>query len=141
MKTLSRRVANRHVAGPPTKAPIINFVCYIHPTEPVLLRRTGWEIQDDVHDDYADSVSRDNGKTWSPPQIVGRRQAVQGGHILTQEGGAVYLSDRDEIVAVTYETLQPSGHDGFAVAHTVLRPRITQCRPADLNTAAPFSSD
>src|SRR3712207_8905375 len=45
------------------RAALCGFVTYISDRKPILLRRMGWEVGDDVHDDFADSVSRDNGQT------------------------------------------------------------------------------
>jgi hypothetical protein len=73
MKLLQKKCATPHR---PDRAPVIVFVTCIHPTKPVLLRRIGWKIADDLHDDLYDSISEDNGNTWSPPQPCLKRRAM-----------------------------------------------------------------
>lgn len=136
MHTISRSVVTRHR---PNGAPIINFVTYIHPTEPILQRRIGWEIADDLHDDLTDTFSRDNGKTWGDSQPFIRRKQVDGGYLFTQEGGAIYIPERDTLVTATYETIQKT-LDGFHDSSPG-KLRLTAASPAKHRDAVPFVSD
>ena len=136
MKTLTKTVVTPHG---PNRAAIINFVSYIHPTNPVLMRRIGWEIADDLHDDHTDTISQDNAKTWGTPRPVLKRRPVEGGFLFTQEGGAVYIPQRDLLVTITYESVQKS-LDGF-LDTSPSKLRITAAAPADINNAPAFVSD
>lgn len=136
MKTLSKTVVTRHATN---RAAIINFVSYIHPTEPHLMRRIGWEIADDLHDDHVDTFSFDNGKSWGSPRPVALRRPAPGGFLFTQEGGAVYIPSRDLLVTITYESVQTS-LDGFRDT-SPSKLRIAAAAPSNIVTAAPLVSD
>lgn len=123
----------------PNRAPIINFVTYIHPTLPILQRRTGWEVADDLHDDMVDRISTDNGATWGEPRPFVRRVPVEGGYRFVQEGGAVYIPERDLLVSVMYQVFQPS-LGGFTL-NQPMQMRIIAAKPADHPGATPFVSD
>ena len=47
------------------------FVTYVSATAPVLMHCYGWEDYSDGYDDYAVMLSRDNGQTWSKPEVPG----------------------------------------------------------------------
>ena len=62
MRLLSKEVFIRHQEKRP---PAAGFVTYASKTKPILMHCSGWEDYSDGYDDYAVSLSCDNGKTWS----------------------------------------------------------------------------
>ncbi len=89
-RTLSRRLLLPHGVG---RAPLCGFIGYVHPHEPRLLRRIGWEIANDIHDDFADQTSDDNGATWSPLRPSLSKEPVEGGHLCHTENAILLLPD------------------------------------------------
>jgi hypothetical protein len=96
----------------PQGAPLCGFVTYIDADKPTLLRRTGMEIGNDIHDCFYDSVSRDNGRTWSTPQPSLGKTTAEGGYMVHTENVALYLPDRNQVLHITNDKLEPdlSGH-------------------------------
>lgn len=114
MQVLEKSVLLRHQPG---RAPIGGFVTYVSATEPVLLRRNGWEIGDDVHDDFYDRTSRDNGLTWGDPIASLRSTPVASGHMIFVENAAIFLPRRNRLVAFTNLRFEPSlakAHRGYS---------------------------
>src|ERR1043165_3094571 len=70
-KLISKGIFIYHENGRP---PASGFVSYLHATKPVLMHCAGREDYSDGYDDYAISVSRDNGKTWSKNQGGARQR-------------------------------------------------------------------
>jgi hypothetical protein len=94
------------------RAPLCAFVSYIHPTKPVLLRRIGWEVSNDIHDDFSDSISEDNGRTWSEPRRALSSRAAEGGFIVHTESAALYLPGQDRLLHWTNDKFETSLKDG-----------------------------
>lgn len=103
MRVVSRRVIIPHGVN---RAPLCGFVTYIDPAEPVLLRRNGWEIGDDIHAAFTDTVSRDNGRTWSEPWKSLDITPVEGGHVVHTENAALYLPRRRLLLHFTNDKLE-----------------------------------
>ena len=111
MKQIEKKRVRSHK---PDRAPLCGFITYIDAKRPVLLRRIGWEVSDDIHDDFADSISEDNGRTWNEPRPALSSHAVEGGHIVHTENAALYLPERDQQL--------PDADAGFARARARSRP-------------------
>ncbi len=86
--------------------PICGAICYIHPTEPVLLRRLGRQIGSDVHDGFFDAVSTDNGATWSEPRPALARVELQDGYTVFIENTLFYNAQRDKVVHLVDQVFQ-----------------------------------
>src|SRR5947207_1169242 len=63
---LSKEVLLRHKDG---RSPARGFVTYIDARRPILMHCHGWQQYSDGYDDYAVSISRDNGRKWSKEEI------------------------------------------------------------------------
>lgn len=124
MQVLERKVLIGHQPG---RAPIGGFVTYVSATEPVLLRRNGWEVGDDVHDDFFDRISHDNGQTWSEPVRSLQSTPVEGGHLIYVENAAIYLPQRNRLITFATQGVEPSlthasGHHSSRIHITVRDP-------------------
>src|SRR5688572_6962800 len=112
MRVIEREVVARHA---PARTPICGFVTYVSDREPVLIRRMGWEVADDVHDEFVDLISRDNGRTWGEPRTSLRNVPLPGGGYTTfTENAALYVPERDVLLTFTYQKQHASlaAHDG-----------------------------
>lgn len=103
MKLLERNVIATHQPG---RAPLCGFVAYIHRDEPILLRRMGWEVGNDVHGGFEDAVSRDNGKTWSAPWNSLEIEKTKDGFIAHTENAALFHKDRGILIHFTNDKLE-----------------------------------
>lgn len=121
MKLIEKKKIATHQ---PNRAPITACVTYIHPTQPFLLRRTGWEIANDVQDDYTDWISRDNGRTWGEPTPAPSSTPVEGGRIVHTEHVAFHVPDRNLLIMMTNDKLEPDMNAGYDMDQ-VARIRIT----------------
>ncbi len=140
MKLTDKRTIMSHG---PDRAPLCGFVSYVHPTEPVLLRRIGWEVSNDIHDDFSDAVSRDNGRTWSEPRPALRSIPVEGGVICHTENAALYLPDCHRLIHWTNDKLESSLQGGNDFSRNS-RIRITVGDPEAVSHGTapePFLSD
>jgi hypothetical protein len=140
VKVLEKKVI---VAHGPNRAPLCGFITYIDPKETVLLRRIGWEVSNDIHDDFADAVSPDNGKTWGDPRPALRSTPVKGGAIVHTENAVLYLPDRNLLVHWTNDQFQPSLTAGVDSNYSY-QIRITAGEPEAFlkgKTPKPFISD
>ena len=141
MQVLEKNVVAQHQPG---RAPLCAGISYIHPQQPVVLRRLGWEVSDDVHDEFSDSISEDNGQTWSEPWPSLRSTPVPGGFIVHSDSAFLYLAERDQLLHLTNDKLEPdlvSGTDGYLSGARV---RITCGAPLDVSRgqhAPPVISD
>lgn len=90
MKTISKRVLMKHT---PERAPLCGFVGYVDHHKPRLLRRIGWEIANDIHDDFSDQFSEDNGATWGELRPSLAKKRVEGGYICNTENAMLLLPD------------------------------------------------
>ena len=111
MRMLDKRVMVTHRPG---RAPICPLVTYVSPDEPILLRRCGWEIADDVHDDFVDVISRDNGQTWGEPRPALKNVPVEGGYITFTEGTGIFIAERNRLIVFIYQKFHATlaRHDG-----------------------------
>jgi len=87
-KLLSKEVFIRHRNGRP---PVTGFVTYLHATKPILMHFSGWEGYSDGYDDYAVSLSQDNGKIWSKPEVRWSSSVVPEGRTRYAEPAASSL--------------------------------------------------
>src|SRR5947207_1428318 len=85
MKLLSKEVYIRHKDGRP---PATGFVTYIDRKKPILMHCHGWETYSDGYDDYAVSISTDNGKTWSSEEVRWKSVVTPEGRLRYAEPAA-----------------------------------------------------
>lgn len=114
MKLISRTLAIPHQPG---MAPTIDFVTYIHPQQPVLLRRHAWETADDIHEHHYDLISQDNGQTWTRQPLALPQKDESSPAQVSTESAAIYLPGRDRLVVIRNQHHQPprQGKQGFAM--------------------------
>ena len=136
MRLLEKKVMIRHE---PARAPICGFVTYISAQEPVLLRRCGWEVGDDVHDDFYDFISRDNGQTWEPPISSLKGNPVEGGFMMFVENAAIFLPQRNRLITITDLKFEPSLEGAHGEYSAQLH--ITVRDPDDEKPTEPFITD
>lgn len=104
MKLLSREVFRTHVDG----RPVVNgFVSYVHATEPHLMLCTGYEDDSDAYDEYACSLSRDNGATWGAPVLRFRGHDVPGGRQRYAEPAALFDADAGRLLVFVDRAFHP----------------------------------
>jgi len=103
-KLLSKEIFIRHENGRPTAS---GFVTYIHPTKPILMHCFGREDYSDGYDDYAVSLSRDNGKTWSKPEVRWKSRIVPEGKMRYAEPAAFFDAERGKLIVLIDHTLYP----------------------------------
>lgn len=105
MKLLAKE---RIAIATPAGSPLCGCIAYIDDTKPLLMHRTGYEVASDVHDDFYDTFSEDNGCTWSEPRISLRRIAQENGHIYFVENAIYYDADHNRVVHFVDEVFQES---------------------------------
>ena len=140
MKLLEKKKIASHR---PNRAPITACVSYIHPTKPVLLRRAGWEIANDVQDDYTDLISRDNGRTWNESIAAPSSIPVEGGRIVHTEHVVFLVAERNLLILMTNDKLEPNMEAGYDMDQ-VARIRILVGEPESVirgTAPAPLISD
>jgi hypothetical protein len=105
MKLLSRQTIQ---ASDGKSSPLCALVTYIDNKTPVLLCRTGLEVGDDVHDHFCDSISADNGRTWSEPRPQPFWSARREGdrYLVHTENAALFLPDEDTLFHFTNDRLE-----------------------------------
>lgn len=103
-KLLSKEVFIHHRDGRP---PVTGFVTYIHGTKPILMHCSGWEDYSDGYDNYAVSVSEDNGKTWSKPEVRWKSSVVPEGRMRYAEPAALFEADKGKLIVLIDHTLYP----------------------------------
>ena len=81
------------ISHKPDRAPLCGFAGYVSKDQPRLLRRIGWEISNDIHDDFSDQMSNDNGRTWSEIRPSLCNKQVEGGYICHTENQILLLPD------------------------------------------------
>lgn len=128
MRVIEKKVMVAHLPG---RAPICGFATYMSADSPVLLRRCGWEIADDVHDDFVDVVSHDNGKTWDQGRVSLKSKPVDGGYVAYVENAALFVPERNKLVLFTDQKFQPTmeRHDG---GRSSVLLHITAADPSEL---------
>lgn len=122
MKLVERKVVTKHR---PKCAPVCEFVSYVHPEQPVLLRRMGWEIGNDVHDDLTDSFSFDNGQSWSEPRPAYQAEKVDGGFLVHTEASVLFHAERNVLVTVTNEKFEADLNECDLSSPSKLRIQVT----------------
>lgn len=111
---VSKEIVTRHLPG---RAPVCGFVTYVSTDPLILMRRLGWETGDDVHDDFFDQVSYDNGRTWSEPKPSLTSRKTDGGHIYYIEFAPLLIGGRKKFVLATNQRSQQTLHDWDAAGH------------------------
>jgi hypothetical protein len=124
MRVLSKDLVVPYRAGRPV---FPGFVTYLSAHEPVLLHRYGWVDTSDTYDDFADSISRDNGVTWAEPVMRLQSHAVPTGRVRYAENAAFFDPDRGQLLAFCSRALYPADtlhyDTHFEVTWDVLDPR------------------
>jgi hypothetical protein len=67
----------------------------------------GREDYSDGYDDYAISVSHDNGKTWSKPEVRWKSNVVPEGRMRYAEPAAFFDADKGKLIVLIDHTLYP----------------------------------
>ena len=104
MRVLSKEVFLRFDGRRP---PATGFITYVSQTQPILMHCHGWEDYSDGYDDYAVSLSYDNGRTWSPEEVRWKSSVVPEGRIRFAEPAAFFDPDTEKLVVLTDKTLYP----------------------------------
>jgi hypothetical protein len=105
MKLLSREAFARHENGRPVAT---GFVCYVSPDQPILMHCAGREDYSDGYDDYAVSLSRDNGRSWSEPRTLLKSYTVPEGRIRYAEAAAWFDPDARRLLVISDKVLYPN---------------------------------
>jgi len=114
------------------------FFTYIDAEKPILLHRFGWVDASDTFGNYHDSVSVDNGLTWSEPVLKFKKVPVEGGTIRYIENTAFFDAERNTLVTAITKLFYPD--DRFNQD----QPRQLEIRasaPADRDTVEPITVD
>jgi hypothetical protein len=101
---LAKEVFMHHRNGRP---PVPGFVTYVHATKPILMHCSGWEDYSDGYDEYAVSLSHDNGKTWSKPEVRWKSSLVPQGRLRYAEPAAFFDADHSRLIVLIDHTLYP----------------------------------
>jgi hypothetical protein len=101
---VSKEIFIDHENGRP---PASGFVSYIHRTKPILMHCFGRQDYSDGYDDYAVSISRDNGKTWSKPEMRWKSSIVPEGKMRYAEPAAFFDADLGKLIVLIDHTLYP----------------------------------
>lgn len=108
------------------------FVSYINSTQPRLIHRSGWVDASDTYDDFADSFSDDNGKTWSEPAMKLQSHLTPEGRVRYAENACFFDSERDRLLTFCSRALYPGDRldvdRSFSVMWDVLDPQTGQWR-------------
>jgi hypothetical protein len=104
MKLLSKEV---FLCFDGRRPPAAGFVAYVSKTEPVLMHCHGREDYSDGYDDYAVSLSYDNGRTWSADEVRWKSTVVPEGRIRYAEPAAFFDPDTEKLIVLTDKTLYP----------------------------------
>lgn len=130
MKVLEKKVLAHHEPG---RAPLCAGIAYIDAEKPVLLRRLGWEVSDDIHDGYTDAFSHDNGRTWSEPRPALQSTPVENGVIVHTENAFLYLEEQDKLFHFTNDKMETDLSAGHSSAFSA-EVRITSGSPQQVST-------
>lgn len=103
-KLLSKEVFLRHQSGRPVAT---GFVTYVHRDLPVLMHCNGYEDFSDGYDDYALRISRDNGQTWTEPEIRWRGETTPAGRLRYAEPAALFDAERNRLLVLIDKALYP----------------------------------
>lgn len=103
MKIIEKKLVIPHG---PNRTVVSGFIAYISQDKPILVWNRGWEVGNDVHDDYVEQLSFDNGRTWGEPRMVFKNQRVEGGHIVHTEYAGLYVPERNLLLRFTNQKLE-----------------------------------
>ncbi|MBI4583004.1 MAG: exo-alpha-sialidase [Planctomycetes bacterium] len=117
MKLLSKEVFVRHQGKRP---PAAGFVAYVSGTKPQLMHCHGWEDYSDGYDDYAVSLSLDNGRTWSEPTVRWKSEVVPDGRIRYAEPAAFFDADREKLIVLVDKVLYPKDKLNVDAAYSLV---------------------
>jgi hypothetical protein len=104
-RLLAKDVYLRHANRRP---PCTGFVSYASKTEPVLMHCHGWQDYSDGYDDYAVSLSFDNGQIWTPDEVRWKSRIVPEGRIRFAEPAALFDPDTEKLIVVIDQVLYPN---------------------------------
>ncbi|HQO36360.1 MAG TPA: sialidase family protein [bacterium] len=114
------------------------FITYIHKRKPVLLHRFGWVQASDTYDDFHDSISEDNGRTWTEPVLRLQGKEVQGGRIRYCENSAFFDTDTGNLITLVSKFLYPEGRFDQDVSRKI---EIGVFDPLKSDSSNPFTTD
>ena len=83
------------------------FITYVHKRKPILLHRFGWVDASDTYDNFHDSVSHDNGQTWSEPVLRLKGHMTDEGRVRYCENGAFFDADTGKLITIVSKFLYP----------------------------------
>jgi hypothetical protein len=111
-EVVSVRLLSKEVFVPCTDGrPVFpGFVTYLSATEPRLLHRYGWVDESDTYDDFGDSVSEDNGATWSAPVLRLQSRVVPEGRVRYAENACFFDQDTGRLLTFCSRGLYPADH-------------------------------
>lgn len=104
MKLLAKELFIEHQERRPV---VTGFVTYVSTRRPVLMHCSGWEDYSDGYDDYSISLSEDNGKTWSAPELFLKSRVTPEGKIRYAEPVAFFDEDTGKVLLWVYNALYP----------------------------------
>ncbi len=84
------------------------FITYVHRRKPILLHRFGWVDASDTYDNFHDSWSHDNGKTWSPPVLKLKSHDTDGGRLRYCENTAFFDDDTGQLITAVSKFFYPN---------------------------------
>jgi hypothetical protein len=135
MKLLTKEVFIPETNG---RSVFPGFITYISKTEPVLMHRFGWLDASDTFDDFHDSFSYDNGRTWTEPVLRLKSREVPEGRIRYAENAVYFDADTGKVITATSKGLYPQDKH---TADTVWRAEFNQYDPATKQWRHLFESD
>lgn len=94
------------------------FVTYISRDKPILMHCAGRQDYSDAYDDYAISLSTDNGRTWSEPTLFLKSATVADGKIRYGEPAAFFDPDTGKLLVIANRTLYPRDTLNVDARHT-----------------------
>lgn len=83
------------------------FITYMHKRKPVLLHRFGWVDASDTYDNFRDSISKDNGKTWTEPVMALQSHRTPAGRVRYVENAAFFDRDTNSLITIVSKMLYP----------------------------------
>lgn len=107
MKLLAKELFIEHQERRPV---VTGFITYVSTKRPVLMHCYGWEDYSDGYDDYSISMSEDNGKTWSAPELFLKSRVTPEGKLRYAEPVALLDEDTGKVLMWVYTALYPGDH-------------------------------
>lgn len=112
MRVLEKKMIRAHQPG---RAPVCGFATYCSNEDPIIQRRFGWEVSSDIHDDFEDAFSRDNGQSWSEVRPSLRHGKVEGGFLTYIESAVIFVPQREKLVIITDQKFEPALETGASL--------------------------